>query len=159
MNISAWQGLSQERLMHQPSHCTPRVRGLQGMTSAAQPTLMPGAPHDGGEHCAGCIVSRKPRLHHSRPIVADQSRHLSIIGHCTCRLGMPCFSGTMLRSLASKPTEAGDLLTEVLLSRLFPGIRSAAANARGRKRLSVPHEWATATPQAAHDTQGGCSHL
>lgn len=53
------------------------------MAGTALPTLMPGAPHNGGEHCAGSIVSRKPRFHHSRPIVAHQSRHFSIISHCT----------------------------------------------------------------------------
>ena len=74
-------------------HCTPKMTGLQRMASIVLPTLMPGAPHNGGEHCTRCIVSRKSGLHHSRPIVAHQSRHFSIIGHCNLQFGHAMLQG------------------------------------------------------------------
>ena len=55
------------------------------------PTLMPWAPDNGGEHRAGSIISGKPGLHHSRPIVAHEGRHFSVVSHCTLQTSMSCF--------------------------------------------------------------------
>ena len=54
------------------------------------PTLMPWAPDNGGEHRAGSIISGKPGLHHSRPIVAHEGRHFSVVSHCTLQTSMSC---------------------------------------------------------------------
>ena len=50
------------------------------------PTLMPWAPNNGWEYCPGSIISSKPRLHHSRPIVAHERRHFSVVSHKTLQV-------------------------------------------------------------------------
>ena len=58
-----------------------------------KPTLMPWAPNNRRKDCTRSIVSRKARLHHSRPIVAHKSRHFSVLGHWTLQVSAPCWKG------------------------------------------------------------------